>query len=134
MLSKPLMLVIAVLFSGMCLFGYLSYSFYSDRSTLKADVDRLAKANATLVSDVEKATKSCLIVDEINRKHNEEQKALDEKKEGIVKQIDSIPKKSNPTTKESSDVENTNVVDIDGVLPLDLQRMLNEAHRSAIQR
>ena len=134
MLSKPLMHVIAVLFSGMCLFGYLSYSFYSDKATLKADVDRLAKANATLVSDVEKATKSCLIVDEINRKHNEEQKALDEKKEGIVKQIDSIPKKSNPTTKESSDVENTNVVDIDGVLPLDLQRMLNEAHRSAIQR
>ena len=134
MLSKPLMLVIAVLFSGMCLFGYLSYTFYSDKATLKADVDRLAKANATLVSDVEKATKSCLIVDEINRKHNEEQKALDEKKEGIVKQIDSIPKKSNPTTKESSDVEETNVVDIDGVLPLDLQRMLNEAHRSAIQR
>ena len=134
MLSKPLMLVIAVLFSGMCLFGYLSYSFYSDKATLKADVDRLAKANATLVSDVEKATKSCLIVDEINRKHNEEQKALDEKKEGIVKQIDSIPKKSNTLTKESSDVEETNVVDIDGVLPLDLQRMLNEAHRSAIQR
>ena len=134
MLSKPLMLVIAVLFSGVCLFGYLSYSFYSDKATLKADVDRLAKANATLVSDVEKATKSCLIVDEINRKHNEEQKALDEKKEGIVKQIDSIPKKSHTTTKESSDVEETNVVDIDGVLPLDLQRMLNEVHRSAIQR
>jgi len=134
MLSKPLMLVIAVLFSGMCLFGYLSYSFYSDKATLKADVDRLAKANATLVSDVEKATKSCLIVDEINRKKDEEQKALDEKKEGIVKQIDTIPKKSNPTTKESSDVEETNVVDIDGVLPLDLQRMLNEAHRSAVQR
>lgn len=134
MLSKPLMLVIAVLLSLVCLFGYLSYSFYSDKATLKADVDRLAKANATLVSDVEKATKSCLIVDEINRKHNEEQKALDEKKEGIVKQIDSIPKKSHTTTKESSDVEETNVVDIDGVLPLDLQRMLNEVHRSAIQR
>ena len=134
MLSKPLMLVIAVLFSGMCLFGYLSYSFYSDKATLKADVDRLAKANATLVSDVEKATKSCLIVDEINRKHNEEQKALDEKKEGIVKQIDSIPKKSHTTTKESSDVEETNVVDIDGVLPLDLQRMLQQSYRDAIQR
>ena len=134
MLSKPLMLVIAVLFSGMCLFGYLSYSFYSDKATLKADVDRLAKANATLVSDVEKATKSCLIVDEINRKHNEEQKALDEKKEGIVKQIDSIPKKSNTLTKESSDVEETNVVDIDGVLPLDLQRMLQQSYRAAVQR
>lgn len=134
MLSKPLMLVIAVLLSLVCLFGYLSYSFYSDKATLKADVDRLVKANATLVSDVEKATKSCLIVDEINRKKDEEQKALDEKKEGIVKQIDSIPKKSHTTTKESSDVEETNVVDIDGVLPLDLQRMLNEAHRSAIQR
>ena len=134
MLSKPLMLVIAVLFSGMCLFGYLSYAFYNDKATLKADVDRLVKANATLVSDVEKATKSCLIVDEINRKHNEEQKALDEKKEGIVKQIDSIPKKSHTTTKESSDVEETNVVDIDGVLPLDLQRMLQQSYRDAIQR
>lgn len=134
MLSKPLMLVIAVLFSGMCLFGYLSYSFYSDKTALKADVDRLVKVNETLVSDVEKATKSCLIVDEINRKKDEEQKALDEKKEGIVKQIDSIPKKSNPTTKESSDVEETNVVDIDGVLPLDLQRMLQQSYRDAIQR
>ena len=134
MLSKPLMLVIAVLLSLVCLFGYLSYSFYSDKATLKADVDRLVKANATLVSDVEKATKSCLIVDEINRKHNEEQKVLDEKKEGIVKQIDSIPKKSHTTTKESSDVENTNVVDIDGVLPLDLQRMLQQSYRDAIQR
>ena len=134
MLSKPLMLVIAVLLSLVCLFGYLSYSFYSDKATLKADVDRLAKANATLVSDVEKATRSCLIVDEINRKHNEEQKALDEKKEGIVKQIDSIPKKPNTLTKESSDVENTNVVDIDGVLPLDLQRMLQQSYRDAIQR
>ena len=134
MLSKPLTIVVAVLFSLVCLFGYLSYSFYSDKATLKADVDRLAKANATLVSDVEKATKSCLIVDEINRKHNEEQKALDEKKEGIVKQIDSIPKKSNTLTKESSDVEETNVVDIDGVLPLDLQRMLQQSYRDAIQR
>ena len=134
MLSKPLMLVIAVLLSLVCLFGYLSYSFYSDKATLKADVDRLVKANATLVSDVEKATKSCLIVDEINRKHNEEQKALDEKKEGIVKQIDSIPKKPNTLTKESSDVEETNVVDIDGVLPLDLQRMLQQSYRDAIQR
>lgn len=134
MLSKPLMLVIAVLLSLVCLFGYLSYTFYSDKATLKADVDRLVKTNATLVSDVEKATKSCLIVDEINRKHNEEQKALDEKKEGIVKQIDSIPKKSHTTTKESSDVEETNVVDIDGVLPLDLQRMLQQSYRDAIQR
>lgn len=132
-MSRLFIIIIAVLLSFSGLFGYLSYTLYSDKAMLKADVDRLAKANATLVSDVEKATKSCLIVDEINRKHNEEQKVLDEKKEGIVKQIDSIPKKSNPTTKESSDVEETNVVDIDGVLPLDLQRMLNEVHRSAIQ-
>lgn len=133
-MNRLFIIIIAVLLSLTSLFGYLSYSFYSDKATLKADVDRLVKANATLVSDVEKATKSCLIVDEINSKHNEEQKALDEKKEGIVKQIDSIPNKPKTTTKESSDVEETNVVDIDGVLPLDLQRMLNEAHRSAIQR
>jgi len=133
-MSRLFITIIAVLLSLTSLFGYLSYSFYSDKAMLKADVHRLVKANATLVSDVEKATKSCSIVDEINRKKDEEQKALDEKKEGIVKQIDSIPKKSHTTTKESSDVEETNVVDIDGVLPLDLQRMLNEAHRSAIQR
>ena len=133
-MNRLFIITIVVLLSLTSLFGYLSYSFYSDKATLKADVDRLVKANATLVSDVEKATKSCLIVDEINRKHNEEQKVLDEKKEGIVKQIDSIPKKSNPTTKESSDVEETNVVDIDGVLPLDLQRMLQQSYRSAIQR
>jgi hypothetical protein len=133
-MNRLFIITIVVLLSLTSLFGYLSYSFYSDKATLKADVDRLVKTNATLVSDVEKATKSCLIVDEINRKHNEEQKVLNEKKEGVVKQIDSIPKKSNPTTKESSDVEETNVVDIDGVLPLDLQRMLQQSYRSAVQR
>ncbi len=133
-MNRLYLIIVVVLLSLASLFGYLSYSFYSDKATLKADVDRLVKANATLVSDVEKATKSCLIVDEINRKHNEEQKALDEKKEGIVKQIDSIPNKPHTTTKESSDVEETNVVDIDGVLPLDLQRMLQQSYRSAIQR
>ena len=133
-MNRLFIITLVVLLFLTSLFGYLSYTFYSDKATLKADVDRLAKANESLVSDVEKATKSCLIVDEINRKHNEEQKALNEKKEGVVKQIDSIPKKSHTTTKESSDVEETNVVDIDGVLPLDLQRMLNEVHRSAIQR
>jgi hypothetical protein len=80
-MNRLFIIIIAVLLSLTSLFGYLSYSFYSDKATLKADVDRLVKANATLVSDVEKATKSCLIVDEINSKHNEEQKALDEKKE-----------------------------------------------------
>jgi len=134
MMNRLFIITVVVLLSLTSLFGYLSYSFYSDKATLKADVDRLAKANESLVSDVEKATKSCLIVDEINRKHNEEQKALDEKKEGVVKQIDSIPKKSHTTTKESSDVEETNVVDIDGVLPLDLQRMLQQSYRDAIQR
>jgi len=133
-MNRLFIITVVVLLSLTSLFGYLSYSFYSDKATLKADVDRLAKANESLVSDVEKATKSCLIVDEINRKHNEEQKALDEKKEGVVKQIDSIPKKSHTTTKESSDVEETNVVDIDGVLPLDLQRMLQQSYRDAIQR
>lgn len=133
-MNRLFIVTIVVLLSLTSLFGYLSYSFYSDKAVLKADVDRLVKANATLVSDVEKATKSCLIVDEINRKKDEEQKALDEKKEWIVKQIDSIPKKSHTTTKEPSDVEETNVVDIDGVLPLDLQRMLQQSYRDAIQR
>ena len=134
MLSKPLMLVIAVLFSGMCLFGYLSYSFYSDKATLKADVDRLAKANATLVSDVEKATKSCLIVDEINRKHNEEQKVLDEKKEGIVKQIDTLEQKPKAIKKETVNETQSNEVDIDAPLTNELVELLNEAYRDAIQR
>jgi len=35
MLSKPLMLVIAVLFSGMCLFGYLSTHFIAIKQRLK---------------------------------------------------------------------------------------------------
>lgn len=133
-MNRLSLIIIAVLLSFSGLFGYLSYSYSEKIGALEAKLTVCSNKNKALISDVEKATKSCLIVDEINRKHNEEQKALDEKKEGIVKQIDSIPKKSNPTTKESSDVEETNVVDIDGVLPLDLQRMLNEVHRSAIQR
>lgn len=133
-MNRLSLIIIAVLLSFSGLFGYLSYSYSEKIGSLEAKLTVCSNNTKALVLDVEKATKACSIADEINRKHNEEQKALDEKKEGIVKQIDSIPKKSHTTTKESSDVEETNVVDIDGVLPLDLQRMLNEAHRSAIQR
>lgn len=134
MISKPFIIALFVSISLASLFGYLSYSFYSDKATLKADVDRLAKANATLVSDVEKATKSCLIVDEINRKKDEEQKVLDEKKEGIVKQIDTLEQKPKAVKKETVNETQSNEVDIDAPLPNELVELLIEAHRSAIQR
>ena len=133
-MNRLFIIIIVVLLSLTSLFGYLSYTFYSDKATLKADVDRLAKANATLVSDVEKATKSCLIVDEINRKHNEEQKALDEKKEGVVKQIDTLEQKPKAIKKETVNETQSNEVDIDAPLPNELVELLNEAYRDAIQR
>jgi len=134
-MNRLFIITIVVLLSLTSLFGYLSYSFYGDRSTLKADVDRLVKANATLVSDVEKASKSCLIVDEINRKHNEEQKALDEKKEELVEKVDSLlsiqskaPKKA--TDKESSYVEDGGVVHLDSRLPDELIKLLQQSYNS----
>lgn len=133
-MNRLFIITIVVLLSLTSLFGYLSYTFYSDKATLKADVDRLAKANATLVSDVEKATKSCLIVDEINRKKDEEQKALDEKKEGIVKQIDVLEQKPKAIKKETVNETQSDEVDIDAPLPNELVELLNEAYRDAVQR
>ena len=134
-MNRLFIIIIAVLLSLTSLFGYLSYSFYSDKATLKADVDRLVKANATLVSDVEKATKSCLIVDEINRKHNEEQKALDEKKEELVEKVDSLPSiqskaPKKATDKESSYVEDGGVVHLDSRLPDELIKLLQQSYNS----
>jgi len=133
-MNRLFIIIIVVLLSLTSLFGYLSYTFYSDKATLKADVDRLVKANESLVSDVEKATKSCLIVDEINRKHNEEQKVLDEKKEGVVKQIDALEQKPKAIKKEAVNETQSNEVDIDAPLPNELVELLNEAYRDAIQR
>lgn len=134
-MNRLFIITIVVLLSLTSLFGYLSYSFYGDRSTLKADVDRLVKANATLVSDVEKASKSCLIVDEINRKHNEEQKALDEKKEELVEKVDSLPSiqskaPKKATDKESSYVEDDGVVHLDSRLPDELIKLLQQSYNS----
>jgi len=133
-MNRLFIITIVVLLSLTSLFGYLSYTFYSDKATLKADVDRLAKANESLVSDVEKATKSCLIVDEISSKHNEEQKALDEKKEGVVKKIDTLEQKPKAIKKETVNETQSNEVDIDAPLPNELVELLNEAYRDAIQR
>ena len=133
-MNRLFIITLVVLLFLTSLFGYLSYTFYSDKATLKADVDRLAKANESLVSDVEKATKSCLIVDEINRKHNEEQKALNEKKEGVVKQIDTLEQKPKAIKKETVNETQSYEVDIDAPLPNELVELLNEAYRDAIQR
>lgn len=139
-MNRLFIIIIAVLLSLTSLFGYLSYTFYSDKATLKADVDRLVKANATLVSDVEKATKSCLIVDEINTENIQEQKEIDTKKEELVEKVDSLPSLPNcpsiqskapkkATDKESSYVEDSAVL-LDSRLPDELIKLLQQSYNS----
>jgi len=141
-MNRLSLIIIAVLLSFSGLFGYLSYSYSEKIGALEESLTVCSSNNKALVSDVEKATKACYITDAVVKENTEEQKVLEDKREGILSQLDTLPSttpRDAPTERMSHEREDARsvvpspVVDIDSPLPDDLTRLLNEAYRNSIQ-
>lgn len=133
-MSRITITIGVVLFSLSCLFGYLSYGYSKRIGELEQSLKECIGNNKALVLEVEKATKSCSIVDAISTENTTEQKALDTKKEKIVEKVESLP--SLPKKEVRQEVKNeaqNDVVDIDARLPAELVGLLNEAYYHSVQ-
>lgn len=130
MLNKPIILVLLVLFSFSCLFGYLSYSFYGQKTKAKAELAQAVQINANLQNYLVKKEQECKIADSLVSEWQEEKDASDKQKDSDVQKIDSIPKK--PTKAASPNVaqegKQNEEIDIDGKLPDALRLLLQQSY------
>ena len=137
MLSKPLIIALFVSISLNCLFGYLSYSFYSDKAVAESQLTTAVKANKDLKESLDKKDKACLITDAIISEYQEEKQEIVKEKDRDLNAIDKLP--SMPVQVETKPKRQENAkeqiegapVSLDAKLGDDIKRMLSQSCHSA---
>ena len=136
-MTKPLLiaLIASLILNG--LFGYLSYSFYSDKAVAESQLEVAVVSNKFMAVSLERKDKVCTLQDKIAAENQTEQQEIVGKTEAVLNAIDKmvvVPAVLQKTSNEglfSKEKENvnkqSNVVSLDGVLPSTLVSLLNES-------
>ena len=134
-LSKPLILALFVSLSLNGLFGYLSYSFYSDKAVAESQLAMVVDANKDLKESLDKKDTACKITDVIVSEYQTGKQEIVKEKDRDLSAIDKMvatPSTPEITSKKAAiaakgaAVEENNVVNLDDKLPDDLVRLLSE--------
>ena len=130
MFNKPLIIALLVSISLNCLFGYLSYSFYSDKAVAEAALNTAVNANKDLKESLDKKDTACLAIDENVAGYTKEKQEIVKETNGVLNAIDKLPSmsvqvESKPKRQENVK-EQSDVVRLDDKLPADLVRLLSE--------
>jgi hypothetical protein len=136
MFSKPLILVLLVSISLNCLFGYLSYSFYSDKAVAEAALSTAVNAKKDLKESLDKKETACKITDAIVSEYTKEKQEIVKETDGVLSDIDKLP--SMPVQVESSPKRQENAkeqtkdapVSLDARLGDDIKRVLSQSCHS----
>lgn len=131
MFNKPLTTALLVSISLNCLFGYLSYSFYSDKAVAEAALNTAVDANKGLQESLDKKDTACKITDAIVSEYTKEKQEIVKETDGVLNAIDKLPSipvqvESKPKRQENVK-EQSDVVSLDDKLPADLVRLLSES-------
>jgi ABC-type Na+ efflux pump permease subunit len=131
MFSKPLILALFVSISFNITFGYLSYSFYSDKAVAESQLTTAVDANKDLKESLDKKDTACLAIDENVAGYTEEKQEIVKETDGVLNAIDKLPSvpvqvESKPKRQENVK-EQSDVVSLDDKLPADLVRLLSES-------
>ena len=137
MLSKPFIIALFVSISLNCLFGYLSYSFYSDKAVAESQLVTAVKANKDLKESLDKKETACKITDAIVSDYTKEKQEIVKETDGVLNDIDKLP--SVPVQVESKPKRQENVkeqtkdapVSLDAKLGDDIKRVLSQSCHSA---
>lgn len=140
MLSKPLILALLVSISFNITFGYLSYSFYSDKAVAESQLTTAVDANKDLKESLDKKETACKITDAIVSDYTKEKQEIVKETDGVLNAIDKLPSipvqveskpKRQENVKEQTADKQTNVVSLDGLLGDDIKRVLSQSCHSA---
>jgi len=136
-MTKPLLLALFVSIALNGLFGYLSYSFYSDKAVAESQLEVAIVSNKFMALSLERKDKVCALQDKIAAENQTEQQEIVGKTETDLNAIDKMVSVSvvevnasngSLFSKEKENVNKTsNVVSLDGVLPSTLVSLLNES-------
>ena len=139
-LSKPLILLLFVSLSLNGLFGYLSYSFCSDKAVAETQLEAAVDANKGLQESLDKKETACKITDVIVSDYTKEKQEIVKEKDRDLNAIDKMmalpiqaenKQKRQENAKEQEGVEDNSVINLDSKLPDNLVSLLSEScHRS----
>lgn len=136
-MTKPLLIALIASFILNSLFGYLSYSFYSDKAVAESQLEVAIVSNKFMALSLERKSEACTLQDKIVAENQTEQQEIVGKTEAVLNAIDKMasvsvveekaPKGAENVNKTSNVVQTQSVVSLDGVLPSTLISLLNES-------
>ena len=130
-MTKPLLLALFVSVALNGLFGYLSYSFYSDKAVAESQLEVAVVSNKFMAVSLERKDKVCTLQDKIAAENQTEQQEIAGKTEAVLNAIDKMVVVPTVLQKTSNRAENvnkqSNVVSLDAELPESLRLLLQDS-------
>ena len=137
MLNKPIILALLVSLSLNGLFGYLSYSFYSDKAVAESQLETAVDANKDLKESLDKKDTACKITDVIVSDYTKEKQEIVKETDGVLNDIDKLPSvpsqvENKPKRQENAKEQTKDApVSLDAKLGDDIKRVLSQSCHSA---
>lgn len=133
MLSKPLIIALFVSLTFNALFGYLSYTFYSDKAVAESQLATAVDTNKDLKESLDKKETACKISDDIVSDFTKEKQEIVKETDGVLNAIDKLPSipsqvESKPKRQENAKEQSEDTpVSLDAKLGDDIKRLLSES-------
>ena len=130
-MTKPLLLALFVSVALNGLFGYLSYSFYSDKAVAESQLEVAIVSNKFMAVSLERKDRVCTLQDKIAAENQTEQQEIAGKTEAVLNAIDkmasvSVVEENSPNGAENVNKQ-SNVVSLDAELPESLRVLLQDS-------
>lgn len=130
-MTKPLLLALFVSLSLNGLFGYLSYSFYSDKAVAESQLEVAIVSNKFMALSLERKDKVCTLQDKIAAENQTEQQEIVGKTEAVLNAIDKMASVSVVEVNASNGAQNvnkqSNITSLDAELPESLRLLLQDS-------
>ena len=136
-MTKPILLALFVSLTLNGLFGYLSYSFYSDKAVAESQLEVAIVSNKFMAVSLERKSVICTLQDKMAAENQTEQLQIVEEKDADLNAIDKMVSVSVVEENASNGAENVNktsnvvqtqsVVPLDGLLPDHLRVLLQDS-------
>ncbi len=136
-MTKPLLLALFVSVALNGLFGYLSYSFYSDKAVAESQLEVAVVSNKFMAVSLERKDKVCTLQDKIAAENQTEQQEIVGKTDAVLNAIDKMASVSvveenasngSLFSKEKENVnKQSNIASLDAELPESLRLLLQDS-------
>ena len=130
-MTKPLILALFVSVALNGLFGYLSYSFYSDKAVAESQLEVAIVSNKFMALSLERKSVACTLQDKIAAENQTEQQEIAGKTDAVLNAIDKMASVSVVEENASNGTHNvnetSNIANLDAELPESLRLLLQDS-------